>query len=79
MLTNIVEVRRHQERVREHERRIRDHEASSEAFAKVIVMPAKGGRQISFMSPGARNGNGIGNGASILIFIGIISQKPQYY
>jgi len=63
VLTNIVEVRRHQERVREHERRIRDHEASSEAFAKVIVMPAKGGRQISFMSPGARNGNGIGNGA----------------
>ena len=67
LLTIKVEVRRHQERVREHARRIRDHEASSEAFAKVIVMPAKGGRQISFMSPGARNGsppraNGAPNG-----------------
>ncbi|KAH7336654.1 hypothetical protein BKA65DRAFT_37877 [Rhexocercosporidium sp. MPI-PUGE-AT-0058] len=58
------EVRRHQERVREHARRIRDHEASSEAFAKVIVMPAKGGRQISFLPPGARNGNGSPNGAN---------------
>lgn len=63
------EVRRHQERVREHERRVRDHEASSEAFAKVIAMPAKPGRerQISFMSPAARTGtglNGNGNGAN---------------
>lgn len=66
------EVRRHQERVREHERRIRDHEASSEAFAKVIAMPAKMGRdrQTSFMSPvraangnGNANGNGFGNGS----------------
>ncbi|CZS98868.1 uncharacterized protein RAG0_07433 [Rhynchosporium agropyri] len=55
-----VEVRRHQARVREHERRVRDHEASSEAFAKVIVMPAKGARQISFMAPRAINGSGNG-------------------
>lgn len=55
-------MRRHQERVRDHERRVKDHEASSEAFAKVIVMPAKGGRQISFMAPGAMK-NGNGNGA----------------
>lgn len=65
ILTIIVEVRRHQERVRDHARRIRDHEASSEAFAKVIVMPAKGGRQISFMAPGARPGSpSRANGAS---------------
>ena len=52
------EVRRHQERIREHERRVLDHEASSEAFAKVIAMPAKPGRerQISFLA--ALNGNG---------------------
>ena len=50
VLTALVEVRRHQDRVREHERRVRDHEASAEAFAKVIAMPAKPGRerQISF-------------------------------
>ena len=63
------EVRRHQERVREHERRVLDHEASSEAFAKVIAMPAKPGRerQVSFLA--AMNGNGKkdyvnGNGAA---------------
>jgi hypothetical protein len=55
------EVRRHQERVRDHERRIMDHEASSEAFAKVIAMPATKGatRAVSFLqAQGGRNGNG---------------------
>lgn len=56
------EVRRYQARLREHERRIRDHEVSSEAFARVIAMPAKPGRdrQASFMTPGQGNGqNGV--------------------
>jgi len=65
------EIRRHQERVRDHERKVRDHEASAEAFAKVIAMPAKPGRerQISFMSPTpgglkrtGTNGTGSSNG-----------------
>lgn len=55
MLTVQVDVRKYQARLAEHERRIRDHEASSEAFAKVIAMPAQPGRarQVSFMAPGA--------------------------
>jgi hypothetical protein len=62
MLRMEQEVRRHQERVREHERRVRDHEASSEAFAKVIAMPAKPGRerQISLITPLDRTGTGTG-------------------
>ena len=63
------EVRKHQARLREHQQRVLDHEASSEAFAKVIAMPAKLGatRQISFLSMGKNprslglpfvNGNG---------------------
>jgi hypothetical protein len=54
------EVRRHEERVRDHDRRIRDHEASAEAFAKVIAMPSKPGRDrsISFMSPTDRKNSG---------------------
>jgi hypothetical protein len=62
------EVRRHQERVRDHERRIMDHEASSEAFAKVIAMPATKGatRAVSFLqAQGGRNGaRANGNGAN---------------
>ncbi|KAG9233538.1 hypothetical protein BJ875DRAFT_511833 [Amylocarpus encephaloides] len=47
------EIRRHQARVREHQMRLQDHEASSEAFARVIAMPAKPGRdrQISSLPP----------------------------
>jgi hypothetical protein len=64
------EVRKHQARVRAHQQRILDHEASSEAFAKVIAMPAKLGRdrQVSFLAMGNRsgspttNGNGNANG-----------------
>ena len=55
------EVRRHQQRVREHERRVVDHEATSEAFAKVIAMPALPGRerQVSFLGIGdGRKANG---------------------
>lgn len=63
------EIKKHAERVRAHERRMRDHEASSEAFAKVIAMPAKAGRQnnISFTSPGPkRTGTGLkGSGPSV--------------
>ena len=60
------EVKKHQERVRAHQRRMRDHEASSEAFAKVIAMPAKAGREktISFMTPKRTNTNGNINGGS---------------
>ncbi|CAL3972216.1 unnamed protein product [Diplocarpon coronariae] len=61
------EVRRHQELIKDHDRRIRDHEASSEAFAKVIVMPARGGRAVSFVQAqaggGARN-DSVGSSAS---------------
>ncbi|PBP18799.1 hypothetical protein BUE80_DR010462 [Diplocarpon rosae] len=53
------EVRRHQELVKDHDRRIRDHEASSEAFAKVIVMPVRGGRAVSFVQP--QPGGGVRN------------------
>lgn len=51
--------------MREHERRVRDHEASAEAFAKVIAMPAKPGRdrQMAFITPLDRTGTGLnGNG-----------------
>jgi hypothetical protein len=72
------EVRRHQARVREHQMRLQDHEASSEAFARVIAMPAKPGRdrQISFLGPAAStktttNGaNGV-NGTAPAQFPGI--------
>lgn len=71
------EVRRHQDRVREHQRKLLDHEASAEAFARVIAMPAKPGRdrQVSFFAPAglknemngngmqAENGKGTQNGA----------------
>lgn len=62
------EIRRHQERVRDHDRRIRDHEASAEAFAKVIAMPARPGRDKipSFMSPIERTGTGNLNGGAKL-------------
>ncbi|RDL33284.1 uncharacterized protein BP5553_08723 [Venustampulla echinocandica] len=62
------EVRRHQDRVREHERKLQDHDASAEAFARVIAMPAKPGRdrQVSFLAPASmkngkngKNGNGM--------------------
>lgn len=55
-----VDVRKYQSKMREHERRIRDHEVSSEAFARVIAMPAKPGRerQVSFMAPGSNGNNG---------------------
>ena len=64
------EIRKHQERVRAHERRMRDHEASSEAFAKVIAMPAKAGREkstVPFMAPPIkRTGTGLkGAGPSV--------------
>jgi len=63
------EIRKHQERVRAHERRMRDHEASSEAFAKVIAMPAKAGRDkaVPFMpTPVKRTGTGLkGTGPSL--------------
>jgi hypothetical protein len=72
------EVRRHQARVREHQMRLQDHEASSEAFARVIAMPAKPGRdrQISFMGPppitkGTMNGANERNGAAPAQFPGI--------
>ncbi|CAD6501383.1 BgTH12-01635 [Blumeria graminis f. sp. triticale] len=59
------EVRRHQERIRDHEVKLRDHEATSEAFAKVIAMPARQGRdrQVSFQqSVGGRLGGKPNNG-----------------
>ncbi|TVY91130.1 Reticulocyte-binding protein-like protein a [Lachnellula willkommii] len=50
------EIRRHQQRVREHQRRLQDHEASAEAFARVIAMPAKQGRdKISFIAAPRKN------------------------
>lgn len=57
------EVKRHQERKREHDRKMRDHEASSEAFAKVIAMPARPARerQVSLLNMGA-NGQPQGGG-----------------
>lgn len=51
--------------MREHERRVRDHEASAEAFAKVIAMPAKPGRdrQMASITSVDRTGTGLnGNG-----------------
>jgi flagellar biosynthesis GTPase FlhF len=71
------EVRRHQARVREHQMRLQDHEASSEAFARVIAMPAKPGRdrQISFMGPPSTkttmNGANERNGGAPAQFPGI--------
>lgn len=67
------EVRRHQARVREHRQRVLDHEATTEAFAKVIAMPAKPAREklVSALALGSGgvgatnvngNGNSIGNG-----------------
>ncbi|RKF73810.1 hypothetical protein GcM3_092026 [Golovinomyces cichoracearum] len=64
----VAEVRRHQERIRDHEARLRDHEATSEAFAKIIAMPAKQtrDRQVSFQASlgnrlvGRQNGPGQG-------------------
>lgn len=48
---------------------MRDHEASSEAFAKVIAMPAKAGRDkaVPFMpTPVKRTGTGLkGTGPSL--------------
>lgn len=70
------EVRRHQARVREHQMRLQDHEASSEAFARVIAMPAKPGRdrQISFLGPPSTkttsNGANGMNGAAPMQFPG---------
>ena len=45
---------------------MRDHEASAEAFAKVIAMPAKPGRdrQISFITPVDRTGTGLNGKAN---------------
>ncbi|EPE24684.1 hypothetical protein GLAREA_08537 [Glarea lozoyensis ATCC 20868] len=73
------EVRRHQARVREHQMRLQDHEASSEAFARVIAMPAKPGRdrEVSFLGPARTNStkmtsNGAnGNGTAPAQFPGI--------
>ncbi|TVY84198.1 Reticulocyte-binding protein 2-like protein a [Lachnellula suecica] len=67
------EVRRHQQRVRDHQRRLQDHEASSEAFARVIAMPAKPGRdrQISVLPAPRKNSAALkGNGQAPAQFPG---------